>query len=118
LCWTPPAAVKKVKGLEWEGQAIGTAVWGGVLLADVLRAAGLQAGDPAVQHIQFEGLDADLAGDRYGASIPAQRALDPATEVLLAYEMNGEPLSRDHGAPVSGCTLGSGDTPAALLRGA
>ena len=27
-------------------------------------------------------------------------ALDPAAEVLLAYDMNGEPLTPDHGAPL------------------
>ena len=44
--------VKKVKGLEWEGAAIGNAVWGGVLLRDVLKAAGLDDDDPTVHHIQ------------------------------------------------------------------
>ena len=36
----------------------------------------------------------------YGASIPLAKAMDPRGDVLLAYEMNGEPLSRDHGYPV------------------
>lgn len=49
---------------------------------------------------QFEGLDADIAGERYGASIPIAKAMDPHGGVLLAYEMNGKPLSRDHGFPV------------------
>jgi sulfite oxidase len=39
-------------------------------------------------------------GNFYGASIPASRAFDPNSDVILAYEMNGEPLSRDHGFPV------------------
>lgn len=92
--------VKEVKGLEWGGAAIGTAVWGGARLADVLRAAGLDASDPGVAHVQFQGADTDGAGVYYGASIPLHRALDPRGDVLLAYEMNGKPLTRDHGAPV------------------
>eukprot|EP00898_Chlorokybus_atmophyticus_P005669 jgi/Chlat1/6102/Chrsp40S05686 len=36
----------------------------------------------------------------YGTSIPLGKALDPAEDVLLAYEMNGEPLHPDHGYPL------------------
>ncbi|KAG7674470.1 hypothetical protein Ndes2526B_g05201 [Nannochloris sp. 'desiccata'] len=93
---------KEIKGLAWEGAAIGNAVWSGVLLKDVLNAAGLEntTSDPSVQHIQFEGLDQDTTGSVYGASIPISKALDPRGDVLLAYEMNGEHLNRDHGAPL------------------
>jgi sulfite oxidase len=51
--------------------------------------------------VQFEGLDTDPgSGTSYGASIPADRAFDPKADVILAYEMNGAPLPRDHGFPV------------------
>jgi sulfite oxidase len=30
----------EIKGLDWDAGAIGTAIWGGVLLRDVLKAAG------------------------------------------------------------------------------
>lgn len=43
---------KEIKGLEWQGAAIGTAAWGGVLLRDVLLAAGLDDADSNVKHIQ------------------------------------------------------------------
>jgi sulfite oxidase len=33
-------AVKAVRGLDWDGGAIGTAVWSGVRLKDVLEYAG------------------------------------------------------------------------------
>lgn len=36
----------------------------------------------------------------YAASIPLTKAMDPRGDVILAYEMNGEPLSRDHGYPI------------------
>lgn len=39
-------------------------------------------------------------GERYGASIPIQKALAPDGDCIIAYEMNGKPLSRDHGFPV------------------
>ena len=32
-------------------------------------------------------------------SLPLALATDPAAEILIAYEMNGEPLGTDHGAP-------------------
>jgi DMSO/TMAO reductase YedYZ molybdopterin-dependent catalytic subunit len=32
-------------------------------------------------------------------SLPLAHATDPAAEILIAYEMNGEPLIADHGAP-------------------
>ncbi|GFR42777.1 hypothetical protein Agub_g3739 [Astrephomene gubernaculifera] len=93
--------IKQVKGLEWDQGAIGTAVWGGVRLRDVLLAAGLSEDDPLVRHIHFEGFDRDPAsGEVYGASIPIRKALSYGGDVLLAYEMNGQPLSADHGAPL------------------
>ena len=32
--------------------------------------------------------------------IPIEKALDPFGDAILAYEMNGETLPRDHGYPV------------------
>ena len=37
---------------------------------------------------------------RAQASIPIEKALSPYGDVLLAYEMNGEALPKEHGAPV------------------
>lgn len=36
----------------------------------------------------------------YAVSIPLVKAMDPRGDVILAYEMNGKPLSRDHGFPI------------------
>jgi len=36
----------------------------------------------------------------YGASIPIEKAMDPKGDVLLAFEMNGQILNKDHGYPV------------------
>lgn len=84
--------------LPWGGEAVGTAVWGGVLLADVLRTVGVR---PEAQHVAFTGLDTVTRDDEqflFGGSIPLAKALDPA--VLLADTMNGEPLALHHGAPL------------------
>ncbi len=86
-------AVRDVKGGHWGAGAIGNAVWGGVRLVDVVPADKLNK----VRHVCFEGLDMNPTdGAAYGASVPA----DVGKDVILAYEMNGEPLPRDHGYPV------------------
>ncbi|XP_074905732.1 sulfite oxidase, mitochondrial [Buteo buteo] len=92
--------IRPVKGLAWDIGAISTARWGGVRLRDVLLDAGFSEEREGEWHVCFEGLDADAAGVPYGASIPYGRAISPAADVLLAYEMNGEELPRDHGFPL------------------
>ncbi|XP_035794444.1 sulfite oxidase-like [Anopheles albimanus] len=91
--------VKPIKGLPWGASAVGNAEWSGARLRDVLLAAGVRDGDEE-GHVQFEGLDTDPTSTPYGASIPLAKAMDPRGDVLLAYEMNGQPLNRDHGFPV------------------
>lgn len=93
--------LKPIKGLEWQVGGISTATFSGVRLRDVLLAAGLSEEDPDVEHIQFVGLDTDPATQtQYGASIPAEKAMSLYGDVILAYEMNGEPLTADHGYPL------------------
>lgn len=82
----------------WSVGAIGNARWAGVSLRDLLHEAGAQN---AASHVAFTGLDEvnpDGQTTRFGGSIPLRKALDPDT--LLAYEMNGEPLSAEHGYPL------------------
>lgn len=93
-------AIKQVKGLDWGIAAISNATWGGAKLRDVLLEAGFQDGMEGAKHVCFEGLDKDLTGTAYGASIPFNVAISPEHEVLLAYEMNGQKLPRDHGFPI------------------
>ncbi|MFE1798740.1 sulfite oxidase [Streptomyces sp. NPDC059517] len=89
-----------VSGTAWTLGAIGVARWRGVRLGEVLRRAGLSRG--AVDVLP-RGLDADYVtadGTNLGRvrrPLPLSKALD---DVLLAYEMNGEPLPPDHGGPV------------------
>lgn len=42
----------------------------------------------------------DATGQCYSVSIPLLKAIDKHGDVILAYEMNGVPLSRDHGYPL------------------
>ncbi len=82
----------------WGAGAIGNAVWSGVRLRDVLLAAGV---DAQAGHVAFTGLDqAEEEGELtdFGGSIPLEKALSP--DVLLADEMNGEPLPAVHGYPL------------------
>uniref|UniRef100_A0A671N6G5 Sulfite oxidase n=1 Tax=Sinocyclocheilus anshuiensis TaxID=1608454 RepID=A0A671N6G5_9TELE len=93
--------VKQVKGLNWGIAAISNATWSGARLRDVLLSYGFGPEVAAkAKHVQFEGLDRDVTGTAYGASIPLNKAVSEEGDVLLAYEMNGEDLPPDHGYPV------------------
>lgn len=88
---------KQTSGSPWQCGALSTAKWSGVRLADILLKAGVNyynAEDLGLKHAQF------LAVDDMGASIPIKKAVDMHGDVLLAYEMNDEPLPRYHGYPV------------------
>jgi sulfite oxidase len=92
-------AIRELPGEEpWGPGATGTATWSGVALAEVLALAGPLR---EAAHVGFEG--ADLCPEakpaqRFGGSIPLDKACRP--EVLLAWAMNGEPLPLVHGAPL------------------
>jgi hypothetical protein len=45
-------------------------------------------------------MDLQCVGERYGASVPISKAVNEDGECILAYEMNGAPIPRDHGFPV------------------
>mmetsp|Transcript_24922 Transcript_24922/g.64295 ORF Transcript_24922/g.64295 Transcript_24922/m.64295 type:complete len:408 (-) Transcript_24922:121-1344(-) len=87
--------LKKTMGIPWGAGAMSTARWGGARLSDVLRYCGLHDAERAgVEHVHFEG------SESLTASIPVDKATSPSGDVLLAYEMNGEPVPRAHGYPV------------------
>ncbi|KAH7923344.1 molybdopterin binding oxidoreductase [Leucogyrophana mollusca] len=85
----------------WGEGAIGTAVYRGVPLKKVLKKAcgGVL---PECQHLEFIGADTYFKkGDvfNYAVSVP-YRKVRANEEVLLAWEMNGKPLPKIHGAPL------------------
>ncbi|SRR5579871_6916988 len=71
------------------GPLIGNAKWKGVRLADLLASAGVE---PRAHYAAFHG------NDRFSTGHPLDRVVSP--DVILAYEMNGAPLTASHGFPL------------------
>ncbi|MFD6760057.1 sulfite oxidase [Streptomyces roseolus] len=88
-----------VSGTAWTLGAVGAARWRGVRLAEVLRRAGLarDAVDLLPRGLDDPYVSGGTDHGRVRRPLPVAKALD---DVILAYEMNGEPLPYDHGHPV------------------
>ena len=89
-----------VSGNQFANGAISNAIWTGVSLSDVLKSVEI---DSEAIEILFEGADSGVpeAGyeeSSYLRSLSIDIAEDP--DILLAYEMNGEPLPIEHGYPL------------------
>lgn len=95
--------VPQVQGAQWELGAVSNAEWTGVPLQALLERAEVQ--EDACE-IVLEGADRGTPKEEpvpphpisYAWSLPRAKAIQP--EVLIAYQMNGRDLSRDHGFPV------------------
>jgi DMSO/TMAO reductase YedYZ molybdopterin-dependent catalytic subunit len=93
------------EGLQWQNGAVGNALWSGVLLREILAAAGVKEDAAEVVLI---GADSGLidAGKKtaspgpiaFARSLPLAKAMSDG--VLLAYAMNNEPLGIEHGFPL------------------
>ncbi|KAG6505465.1 hypothetical protein ZIOFF_037821 [Zingiber officinale] len=103
---TEMSKTRKVRGVGWDVAAVGNAKWGGAKLADVLELVGISKNTSSSplggKHVEFISIDKckEENGGPYKASIPLRQATNPEADVLLAYEMNGETLNRDHGYPL------------------
>src|SRR5437763_6570556 len=92
----------KVKGVQWGLGAVGTAEWTGVPLATLLDRAEVK---PGAREVILEGADGGVLEDpkrpsgkvQFARSIPLAKA---RTDVLLAYQMNGNDLPPQHGFPL------------------
>jgi sulfite dehydrogenase len=86
----------RVPGGQWKNGSMGNVTWGGARLKDVLNAAGLKAGSVDVS---FNGLDIGTLPSvpDFVKSLPVDKALEE--DILIAYEMNGKPLSMLNGFP-------------------
>jgi DMSO/TMAO reductase YedYZ molybdopterin-dependent catalytic subunit len=92
----------KVKGVQWELGAVGTAEWSGVPLSILLDRAEVK---PEACEVILEGVDGGelqepkrpFGNVHFARSIPLAKARE---DVLLAYQMNGNELPRQHGFPV------------------
>jgi sulfite dehydrogenase len=87
----------RVFGGQWGDGAMGNAEWVGVRMRDILQAAGVKAG--AVE-VAFNGLDEPAAPSvpDFIKSLTMDHLMDDP-DVLVAYEMNGEPLPMLNGFP-------------------
>ena len=84
--------------VPWREGAIGNATWSGASLKEVLMSAGVK---PEALYVEFIGAeDVFRNGENvgFGASIPIEKAM--TDDVLLAYEMNDQPLEPAHGYPI------------------
>jgi DMSO/TMAO reductase YedYZ molybdopterin-dependent catalytic subunit len=89
--------VPRVFGGQWGGGAMGNAEWTGVRMRDLLNAAGLR---PGALEVTFNGLDEPAAASvpDFVKSLTVSHIMDDP-DVLVAYEMNGQPLPMLNGFP-------------------
>jgi sulfite oxidase len=85
-----------VAGIQWGKGAVGNARWTGVRMADVLKRAGVKN---TGRFVVMNGADRPLGTmPDYVRQLPIEKALHPDT--LLAYDMNGQPITPVHGFPL------------------
>ncbi|KAI1388135.1 molybdopterin binding oxidoreductase [Hypoxylon trugodes] len=89
----------------WAEGAIGTAKYVGVSLKKVIKYCGGLEDD--AKHLELVGADTYFKMNEvmnYVISVPYSKI--KANEVMLVWEMNGEPLPKIHGAPVRAVVMG------------
>ena len=93
----------RMPGVQWGNGAMGNAKWTGVRLRDLLAKTSVK---PGAVEVSFDGLDGPTLPAAPGfagtpdfiKSLPFARANDG--EVMVAYEMNGQPLPMLNGFPL------------------
>lgn len=87
----------RIPGGQWGDGAMGNARWTGISVRSLLKRAGVRAG--AID-VTFDGLDTGPLPSTpdFVKSLKVDHAEQP--DVLLAYEMNGEPLPMLNGFPI------------------
>jgi|SRR5579862_4192079 len=88
--------LRETEGIPWSDGTISNCIYSGVKVSDVLTRAGLKV--QSGLHVAFTNHSPVEEDDSFASSIPIEKALDEST--ILAYEMNHEPLTREHGYPV------------------
>ncbi|KAG9605791.1 sulfite oxidase-like protein, partial [Aureobasidium melanogenum] len=98
---TMRTAIKEVQGIDWFDGAVMNCKWRGPRLKDILEKAQVILSKEEKGHVAFASHAQPCQEDEwYGASIDLARALEEDKDVILALEMNGEPLTKEHGFPV------------------
>lgn len=107
--------IRQTIGFSWGAAGVGTNVYKGALLRNLLLEAGVSDNHAEYEgkHVEFVGYE-DLPNKvgpgpfkdepwgkqvKYGTSIPLARAMNPANDIIIAYDANGERLQPDHGYP-------------------
>ncbi len=89
----------RASGNQWTTGAVGCPRWTGVRVKDLLAHCGVR--DDAV-YLAYVGADSHLSGDRdkltISRGVPMGKALE--AETLVAFELNGAPITALHGAPL------------------
>jgi sulfite dehydrogenase (cytochrome) subunit A len=87
----------RVFGGQWANGAMGNAEWTGVRLRDILSAAGVRQG---AAEVSFNGLDQPVMPTvpDFVKSLSVSRIMEDPN-VLVAYQMNGQPLPMLNGFP-------------------
>ena len=106
--------IKQTIGFNWGSGAVGTCIYKGVLVRDILLRAGIDPNDASGKHVEFLSTDfypnksggpgpfpEEPWGDQvpYGTSIPLEKAMSLADEVMIAFACNGDRLHPDRGYP-------------------
>ncbi|KAL4420574.1 hypothetical protein ABPG75_010230 [Micractinium tetrahymenae] len=95
--------VKQTIGFNWGPAGTSCSTWTGVRLCDLLRLVGIRTPAAGAKHVCFRGPKGELPKGEdgsYGTSITWAKAMDPASDVILAYKQNGRLLTPDHGFPL------------------
>lgn len=88
--------VRKSKGFSWGPAGVSTALFTGVIMADVINSARPKRG---AKYVCMEGADM-LPNGYYGTCVKLNWVRDPNRGIMLAWKMNGEMLRPDHGKPL------------------
>lgn len=95
---------EQVSGGSWVLGAIGLAEWRYVPISHILDMAGVK--DNAVTALFWSGVD----GNDMGRPMPISELRERGDDIGLAFQMNGNDLLADHGAPVRLVVPGWGGT--------
>ena len=83
-------------GTQWRFGSVGNGRWTGVRLRDVMAKVGMK---PGATQILMDGADVPMGKmPDFQRTLEVKKALHPDT--LLAWDMNGKPLTGEHGAPL------------------
>jgi DMSO/TMAO reductase YedYZ molybdopterin-dependent catalytic subunit len=85
----------QVGGNQWSFGAVGNTVWTGTPVSEILEYYGAETSEE--YFLTVMGGEHPEGEDIFTRSIPMEKVMDDA---LLVYNMNGSPVSPDHGFPV------------------